>query len=78
MISQLAKMDPITRRSIAAMARARPTPSTAPTRVWVVEMGRPVAEARTTVDAAASVAAKPRDGVSSVILWPTVAITFQP
>ena len=36
------------------MPRARPTPSTAPTSVCVVEMGRPVPDASTTVPAAAS------------------------
>jgi len=38
-----------TRRLMAAIPRAIPTPSTAPTRVWVVEMGRPVPDATTTV-----------------------------
>lgn len=77
-ISQDITMVPITRRLSAAMPRARPTPSTAPTRVWVVEIGRPVPEASTTVEAAASVAAKPRDGVNSVMPVPTVAMTRRP
>ncbi|MNW19187.1 hypothetical protein D3C71_2190680 [compost metagenome] len=58
------------------MPRAMPMPSTAPTRVWVVDTGRPMAEAPTTVDAVASSAAKPRLGVSSVISLPMVAITL--
>ncbi len=58
------------------MPRARPTPNTAPTRVCVVEIGKPMPEASTTVAEAPSVAAKPRLGVSSVILVPTVAITL--
>ena len=36
------------------------------------------ADATTTVAAAPSSAAKPRDGVNSVIFLPIVAITFQP
>ena len=59
-----------------SMPRASPTPSTAPTSVCVVEIGIPVNEASTTVPAAAISAAKPRLGVSSVILLPTVAITL--
>ena len=43
----------ITRRSSAAKPRARPTPITAPTAMWVVETGIPVREASTTVAAAA-------------------------
>jgi hypothetical protein len=48
---------------------------TAPTRMWVVDTGRPVREARTTVAAAASSAEKPRVGVSSVIFVPIVRMT---
>ena len=58
---------PTTFKSIAESPLARPTPRTAPTNVCVVDIGRPVPEARTTVVAAASSAAKPRLGVSSVI-----------
>ena len=47
---------PITRRSMAPTPRARPTPMTAPTAIWVVDTGRPVFDASTTVVAAASVA----------------------
>ena len=52
----------------------KPTPSTAPTSVCVVEIGRPVPDAITTVAAAPSSAAKPRLGVSSVIFLPTVVM----
>ena len=55
---------------------AKPTPRTAPTKVCVVEIGRPVPEAKTTVVAAASSAAKPLLGVNSVIFLPTVSITL--
>ena len=72
------KIRPTTRRSIASMPRASPTPSTAPTSVCVVEIGIPVPEAITMVVAAASSAAKPRLGVNSVMLVPTVAITLCP
>ena len=48
---------PMTRKSIAPMPRASPTPMTAPTRMWVVDTGMPVPEASTTVAAAASSAA---------------------
>ena len=47
----------------AETPRAKPTPNTAPTNVCVVEIGRPVPDAITTVQAAASSAAKPRLGV---------------
>lgn len=53
----------ITFRFIAAIPLAKPTPSTAPTKVWVVDIGIPVAEAITTVVPAANSAAKPRLGV---------------
>ena len=46
---------------------AIPTPKTAPTKTWVVETGKPVYEASTTVVAAANSAEKPRLGVNSVI-----------
>ena len=64
-----------TRRSMASIPRAMPTPSTAPTSVCVVEIGIPVPDAMTIVVAAASSAAKPRLGVSCVIFLPTVAMT---
>ena len=48
-IIQDSKIEPTTRVLSAPIPRAKPTPNTAPTRVWVVEMGRPVAEAMTTV-----------------------------
>ena len=58
------------------MPLAKPTPRTAPTRVCVVEIGRPVPEAITTVQAADSSAAKPLLGVSSVMALPTVIMTL--
>ena len=48
---------PTTRRSIAPMPRARPTPSTEPTRMCVVDTGMPRRDASTMVSAAASPAA---------------------
>ena len=60
-----------TERSIAESPLARPTPSTAPTRVCVVDIGSPIPEAKTTVVAAASSAANPLLGVNSVMLRPT-------
>jgi len=54
----------IIRVSNAAIPRAKPTPKTAPTNTCVVDTGKPVPDAITTVAAAAKVAAKPRDGVS--------------
>lgn len=44
----------------------------------VVEIGKPVPDAITIVVDAASSQAKPRLGVSSVILRPIVAMTFLP
>ncbi|SFV89286.1 hypothetical protein MNB_SUP05-SYMBIONT-5-200 [hydrothermal vent metagenome] len=44
----------------------------------MVDTGRPVPEAMTTVVAAARVAAKPREGVSWVMPVPIVAITLCP
>ena len=69
---------PTTLRLIAPMPLAKPTPNTAPTKVWVVDMGKPVPEAMTTVPAAANSAAKPRLGVNSVMALPTVIITLKP
>jgi len=57
---------------------ANPTPITAPTNVWVAEIGKPMREARTTTVAAENSAAKPLVGVSSVILPPIVPITRYP
>ena len=73
--TQDTRMRPTTRRSIASIPRAMPTPSTAPTSVCVVEIGIPVPDAMTIVVAAASSAANPRLGVSCVIFLPTVAMT---
>ena len=44
----------------------------------MVEIGKPVPDAITTVDAAANSAAKPRLGVKCVIPSPMVLITFLP
>ena len=62
----------------AAIPRAIPTPNTAPTKVCVVEIGKPVPDAITTVEAAANSAAKPRLGVKCVMPSPIVLITFLP
>ncbi len=51
----------------ALMPLARPTPNTDPINAWVVEIGRPSFDAKRIVNAAPNSAAKPRDGVSSVI-----------
>lgn len=75
---QARHMSRIMRRFRAAKPPARPTPSTAPTSVWVVETGRPRRDAKSTVKAAANSAEKPRLGVSSVIFLPIVSITRQP
>ena len=53
-------------RLIAAKPRAKPTPKTAPTKVCVVDMGKPIPEARTTVAEAPRVAAKPQIGRAHV------------
>lgn len=67
---------PTTPKSIADIPLANPTPKTAPTSVCVVEIGKPVPDANTTVVAAANSAAKPLLGVNSVIFLPTVSITL--
>ena len=54
----------------ASKPLARPTPNTAPTRVWVVEIGIPNLLASTMVTAAENSAAKPLLGVSSVMRLP--------
>ena len=66
----------IMRRFKAEIPRAKPTPNTAPTSVCVVDIGKPVPEAITTVVEAARLQQKPRLGVRSVIPDPTVAITL--
>ena len=71
--TQDTKMPPTTRKSITARLRAKPTPTTAPTAIWVVETGMPVRDANTTVAAAARVAQNPRLGVSAVMRLPMVA-----
>ncbi len=62
----------------ARIPLANPTPSTDPTRAWVVEMGRPIFDARRMVSPAPNSAQKPREGVSSVIFLPMVSMTLQP
>ena len=62
----------------AVIPLASPTPSTAPTREWVVEMGSPIFEAIKIVVAAPNSAEKPLVGVSSVIFLPIVSITLHP
>ena len=57
---------------------ASPTPKTAPTRQWVVEIGKPNLEASRIVVAAPNSAQNPRVGVSSVIFLPMVSMTLQP
>ena len=61
---------------IAAIPRAKPPPMIAPTMVLVVELGNPVPDAKTTVEAVANWAAKPRLGVRAVMPEPTVLITL--
>ena len=56
----------------AAMPLARPTPITDPTRVWLVDTGRPSLEQTRTVVAVANSAEKPLEGVMKVILMMTV------
>src|SRR5690606_19778592 len=77
-ITQEIKMLRTTPKLSAAIPRAKPTPSTAPTNVCVVEIGKPVPEAITTVQAADNSAAKPRPGDTWVIAVPTVLITRAP
>ena len=54
MITHEEKIFRIIARLIAAIPLARPTPIIAPTSVCVVEIGSPVAEAKTTVIAVAN------------------------
>ncbi len=70
-----ANMEPTILRSIAVIPRARPTPTIAPTSVWVVDIGRPIFEQVSTVNIPAKSAATPREGVISVTLVPTRRIT---
>ena len=77
-MSHESKIPLIRRKFRADMPRARPTPSTAPTMEWVVDMGIPIFEATKIVTDAAHSAEKPRVGVSCVILCPIVSITRQP
>ena len=71
---------PNTLKSTALAPPARPTPTTAPTSVCVVETGtaKNGIEKISIVVAAPNSAAKPRVGVISVIFLPIVSITLQP
>ena len=60
---------------IAVIPLAKPTPMTAPTKVWVVETGSCILEHTSTVIIAPMSAATPREGVITVIFVPTVCIT---
>ena len=53
-------IEPIILRFNADTPLANPTPKTAPTKVWVVDIGMPMAEARTTVKVAPISQQKPR------------------
>ena len=68
----------ITRGFALSIPRASATPRTAPTIVWLVEMGSPSFEQASTVVAVANSAEKPREGVSSVSFVPIVAMTRFP
>ena len=71
---------PNTRKSTALAPPASPTPTTAPTKVWVVETGtaRNGIEKIIIVVAAPNSAANPLVGVISVIFLPIVSITLHP
>ena len=77
-ISQELTILRMTLRFNAAIPRARPTPMTEPTRVWLVDTGRPSLEQTRTVVAVANSAEKPRDGVMEVIFLPMVSMTRYP
>jgi hypothetical protein len=66
-INQEYQMSRITFRFKALIPLAIPTPITAPTKVWVVEMGSPKREHTRTVVAHPNSAEKPRDGLISVM-----------
>ena len=66
------------RKSRVPMPRMSPTPTTAPTSTWVVEIGNPRREQIKMVVAAPNCAQKPRVGVISVMFLPIVSITFVP
>ena len=68
----------ITLRSTASRPLARPTPITAPTTVWDVDIGRPSLDAINTVVAAPKSTEKPLVLVNEVILYPKVLITLCP
>ena len=78
--TQEAAIFPKTRKSTAFAPPANPTPTTAPTRVCVVETGTAKNGIENTriVVAAPNSAAKPRVGVMSVIFFPMVSMTRHP
>jgi len=59
-------------------ALTSPTPTTAPTKAWDVETGKPKRDASKTVVAVANSAQNPPLGCSWMIFSPIVAITFLP
>lgn len=68
----------MTLRSTASSPLASPTPMTAPTTVWDVEMGSPIFEAISTVVAAPKSTENPLVLVRLVMRPPTVFMTFRP
>ena len=75
---QVVAMFLITSSLMVLVPRAKPTPITVPTRVCVGETGIPRVAKRKTTDAADICAAKPLDGMRSVILRPTVSVILPP
>ncbi|CWP24043.1 Uncharacterised protein [Neisseria meningitidis] len=61
-----------------ALRLTRPMPSTAPTKICVLDTGSPISDAPITTDAADSSAVKPEAGCISAKLVPTVLITSLP
>ena len=78
--TQLAAILPNTLKSTEAVPPAKPTPTTEPIKVCVVDIGtaKNGMEKIRTVVAAPNSAAKPRVGVMWVIFLPTVTITLAP
>ena len=61
-----------------ALRLTKPIPKTAPTKIWVLETGKPINDAAITTAAAESSAEKPDAGCISAKLVPTVLITSLP
>ena len=55
-----------------ALRLTKPMPSTAPTKICVLDTGKPINDAIITTEAADSSAAKPEEGCISASLVPTV------